>query len=85
VTFRLGGGEPCIGWIVRLSVVGIDVETLQPPAAGSILDLVVELREGQPMACRARVQWSKARGFGAQFTLLGARETHAIIEAMRAA
>jgi hypothetical protein len=31
------------------------------------------------------VQWSKPGCFGAQFALLGARETHAIVEAMRAA
>jgi hypothetical protein len=47
--------------------------------------MVVELRAGCPMACRARVQWSKPGCFGAQFASLGARETHAIVEAMRAA
>jgi hypothetical protein len=68
---------------VRLSVVGADIQTLEPPAAGAILDLRVELGEGKPVVCRARVQWSLPDRFGAQFTLLGARETHAIVEAMR--
>jgi hypothetical protein len=85
VTFSTAGGAPHVGWIVRLSVVGVDIQTLEPPAAGETLEMLLELREGEPMRCAARVQWTKVDAFGAQFTLLGARETHAIVEAMRAA
>jgi hypothetical protein len=85
VTFSVAGGAPSAGWIVKLSVVGVVVETPVAPVAGALVDMVVELREGNPMVCRGRVQWSKPGFFGAQFTLLGARETHAIVEAMRAA
>jgi|SRR5580693_1896477 hypothetical protein len=85
VVFRVGSGEPREGWIVRLSVAGVDIETERAPPADTRVDLSIEFRPGQPMACCGRVQWSKASGFGAQFTRLGARETHAIVEAMRAA
>jgi hypothetical protein len=83
VTFRVAGGAPSAGWVVQLSVVGVVVEAPAVIAMGAPVDLVLELRPGAPMACRARVQWSKPGCFGAQFTLLGARETHAIVEAMR--
>jgi hypothetical protein len=85
VTFSAAGGATAAGWIVRLSVVGVVVETPVAPVAGALVDMIVELRQGSPMTCRGRVQWSKPGCFGAQFTLLGARETHAIVEAMRAA
>ena len=74
-----------VSWVVRHSVVGVDIQTLEPPPAGATVEMVLELREGERMRCLARVQWSKVDAFGAQFTLLGARETHAIVEAMRAA
>jgi hypothetical protein len=70
---------------VRLSVVGVVVEAPVVPEMGALVELLVELREGAPLACRARVQWSRRGCFGAQFQLLGARQTHAIVEAMRAA
>jgi hypothetical protein len=85
VTFRAAGAEPRSGRVVRLSVVGVVVESPGVVAIGVPVDLVLELRPGRPMVCKARVQWSKPGCFGAQFTLLGARETHAIVEAMRAA
>jgi hypothetical protein len=85
VTFSAAGAAPSAGWVVRLSVVGVVVETPVAPVAGALVDMIVELREKTPMVCRGRVQWSKPGCFGAQFTLLGARETHAIVEAMRAA
>jgi hypothetical protein len=86
VTFRFAGAEPRAGWVVRLSVVGVVVEAPGVLATGMPVDLVLELQPGRaPMVCGARVQWSKPGCFGAQFTLLGARETHAIVEAMRAA
>jgi hypothetical protein len=84
ITFSAAGGAPSAGWIVRLSVVGVVVETPVAPVAGALVDMVVELRAGSRMACRGRVQWSKPGCFGAMFTLLGARETNAIVEAMRA-
>jgi hypothetical protein len=85
VTFTAADGAPSVGWIVRLSVVGVVVEAPGVAVVGGLVDMVVELRAGHPIMCRGRVQWSKPGCFGAQFTLLGARETHAIVEAMRAA
>jgi hypothetical protein len=85
VTFYAVGRAPSAGWIVRLSVVGVVVEAPVAPVAGALVDMAIELRAGNPIVCRGRVQWSRPGCFGAQFTLLGARETHAIVEAMRAA
>ena len=85
VTFSAMGLTPSAGWVVRLSVVGVVVEAPVVPSIGALVDLLVELREGAPVACRARVQWSRRGAFGAQFQLLGARQTYAIVEAMRAA
>jgi hypothetical protein len=84
VTFSATGLAPAAGWVVRLSVVGVVVEAPIVPQIGALVDLLVELREGPPVACRARVQWSRGGRFGAQFQLLGARQTYAIVEAMRA-
>ena len=83
MTFCVGAGPSREGWIVRLSVAGLEVETSAPPPIGSNVQMAIEFRPRAPIACSGRVQWSNAIGFGAQFTLLGARETHAIVEAMR--
>lgn len=85
VTFGTPGGAPSAGWIVRLSVVGVVVEAPLLPPLGTFVEMAVELREGAPITCQARVQWTKPGCFGAQFTRLGARETYAILEAMRGA
>jgi hypothetical protein len=40
---------------------------------------------GRPMVLPGTVRWTTAGGFGAQFGLLGARETHALADLMRGA
>jgi hypothetical protein len=76
------GDERATGWIVKLSVVGVEVESLQVPPAGS--DLIVWARfadGGEEFVLRGRVQWSVATKFAVQFGPLGAKETHAIVAA----
>src|SRR5579862_5945882 len=84
VTYTIAGDEPAVGWLVNLSVVGVVVESASVPPMGTLLDLAIELAPGTPIACQARVQWTKGTSFGAQFQALGARETHAIVMARQA-
>jgi hypothetical protein len=74
-----GTDDRSAGWIVRLSIVGADVESLAPPAVGSEIDLFAKLTEDE-VVLRGRVQWATGGQFGVQFGLLGVRETRAIVE-----
>src|SRR3974390_699139 len=47
------------GWIVRLSVAGAQVESLQPPAEGSDVLLCADLFDGEePVTLHGKVQWA---------------------------
>jgi len=68
------------GWIVRLSIAGVEVESLHPPPVGSRLRLWAELVDGEgEVAMNGRVQWASVGSFAVQFTSLGVRETRAIL------
>jgi hypothetical protein len=67
------------GWIVRISIVGADIEAPAPPPAGSHVELCARLQDGE-VRVAGRVQWSVPGQFGVQFGALGVRETHAIVE-----
>jgi len=67
------------GWIVRISIVGADIDAPEPPPAGSLIELFAGLQDGD-VRVAGRVQWSAAGQFGVQFGALGVRETHAILE-----
>jgi hypothetical protein len=41
------GDDRLTGWIVRLSVVGVEIESLQPPAIGSVAMVWAELLDGR--------------------------------------
>jgi hypothetical protein len=74
-----GREEPCKGWIVRISIVGADIEAPEAPPIGSRVDLFAELQDGE-VVLAGRVQWATPGQFGVQFGPLGVRETHAILE-----
>lgn len=78
-----GADASSIGWIVRISIVGADIEAPTPPPIGSRVDLFAELQDGE-VVLPGRVQWSTPGQFGVQFGPLGARETHAIVETAQA-
>jgi hypothetical protein len=86
VSFEVEGDpEAATGWIARLSLVGVDLETLHAPAVGSRIVFYATL---DPLSCeiltfQGRVQWVAGARVGVQFTELGAKETHAILQAMR--
>jgi hypothetical protein len=74
-----GTDDKSAGWIVRLSIVGADVEAIDPPPVGAELDLHAKLKE-QTVVLQGRVQWTTQGQFGVQFGQLGVRETRAILD-----
>jgi hypothetical protein len=87
VSFEVEGDpEPKTGWITSLSLAGIDLETLQPVAVGSRIMFFAALdpQSSELLQFAGRVQWVAGARIGVQFGKLGAKETHAILEAMHA-
>jgi hypothetical protein len=83
VSFATGvGDEPSSGYIVRLSVAGVEIESLTPPPAGREVSLKAVLVDGEgEVALQGRVQWSQPARFAVQFGSLGARATRAVVHA----
>ena len=74
-----------LGTAGDISLGGLFVQTeVTPPAFGTNLTIVTRLPglSGE-VRLPAIVRWNKAGGFGVQFQLLGARETHANTDLMR--
>jgi Tfp pilus assembly protein PilZ len=71
-------GAPLAGAIVDLSVGGAYIEAERSPAFGATVVLHVDLPGASGLKIPATVRWTKPDGFGAQFGLLGALETHAL-------
>lgn len=80
-----GQPEPVMGWISRLSLVGVDIATVGAPPIGSRVSFFAALdpTSSEILGFAGRVQWVAGARVGIQFTELGAKETHAIMEAMR--
>ena len=80
-------GEPelATGWIERLSLAGVDIATLHAPAVGRrvVFYAALDPHSSDVSAFSGRVQWVAGGRVGVQFAELGARETHAILHAMR--
>jgi hypothetical protein len=77
-------GDTVRGWIVGLSIVGVEIESLQPPSVGSDVVVRAELLEGEgEVTLRGRVQWATPGRFAVQFGPLGARDTNIIVRAAR--
>jgi hypothetical protein len=86
VTLQVEGDpEGVSGWIARLSLVGVDIETLHTPSVGSRVEFYAALdpHSSEVLGFAGRVQWVAGARVGVQFTELGAKETHAIMQAMR--
>lgn len=75
---------PVAGVAKDISVGGMFIEAEERLPIGSNITVVTKL-PGMPEASRlpAVVRWSKPDGFGVQFGLLGARETHAITRLLK--
>jgi Tfp pilus assembly protein PilZ len=67
-----------------VSMGGMFIEASSTPVFGTELTVEVKLPgEKEEVRLPAVVRWSKPDGFGVQFGLLGARETHAIAQLIR--
>lgn len=67
-----------------ISLGGMFIETEIVPAFGAKIQIICRLPGMQnDSSLPAIVRWVKPGGFGVQFGLLGARETHAITELLR--
>jgi type IV pilus assembly protein PilZ len=85
VTCELAGQASIAGNAKDVSLGGMFIEASGPsPAFGTPVTIVCELPGlGREARLPAVVRWTKAGGFGVQFGLLGARETHAITKLPR--
>jgi PilZ domain len=77
------GAPPVLGTARDLGVGGVFIETSEVLPFGTELVIVGRL-PGMKAELRLPgvVRWAKADGFGVQFGLLGARETHSILALM---
>jgi uncharacterized protein (TIGR02266 family) len=83
---RKAGEETASGQARDLSVGGMFIETSSPFPFGTEVMVHVQLPgHKDELAMPAVVRWTRQDGMGLQFGLLGARETHAITEVVRAA
>lgn len=74
------------GVALDVSIGGMFIETpVAPPAFGSQLTIAFALPgSDRELSVEGVVRWNKPSGFGVQFGLLGARDTHALTEFSRA-
>ena len=81
VTCELSGGESIVGTVRDISVGGVFIESEAPVAFGTQVTIVLRLPNTKADArLPGVIRWFNPGGFGVQFGLLGARETHAISE-----
>lgn len=86
VTLHVPGQEPYAAVAVDLSFGGMNITDTRPHQFGE--KVVVEALlpgQGKPVKLPCTVRWNNAAGFGVQFGLLGARETHVITRLVSAA
>jgi hypothetical protein len=86
VTFTCehAGGASFSGHAKDISVGGMYVDADQQPSFGTQLTMIGRLPGAKKdVRLPAVVRWAKPGGFGVQFGLLGALETHLISELMK--
>jgi hypothetical protein len=84
VSCEVKDGPTIAGHGKDISLGGMFIEAEEIPAFGTTVTVVVRL-PGIPADSRlpAVVRWNSAGGFGVQFGLMGARDTHAITRLMK--
>lgn len=84
VTCEQAGGDAFEAFAKDISVGGMFLQAEAAPSFGTELTIVGTLPGAKkPVRLPAIVRWVKPNGFGVQFGLLGALETHVISELMR--
>lgn len=85
VVLEVEGGRTLSALSTDLSPGGMFIETSDSLPFGTNVVVVCSLPKLETARLPAIVRWSKPGGFGVQFGLLGARETHAIGQVLRTA
>ena len=81
VACEVVGGAPILGRAKDISVGGMFIESETQVSFGTEVSIVLRLPNTKAdFRLPAVIRWLKPGGFGVQFGLLGARETHAISE-----
>jgi hypothetical protein len=84
VTCTTEGGATVSGRSRDISTGGVYVESAEIPAFGTKVGIVLDAPGLSATTLPGIVRWTKkGDGFGVQFQLLGARETHALTELVR--
>jgi type IV pilus assembly protein PilZ len=78
ISCELSQGGTFPGVLVDVSMGGAFISSETSPAFGAELTIVGSLPGAPNVRLPAIVRWSKPGGFGVQFGLIGARETHAL-------
>lgn len=81
VTCEVSGGAPILGRSKDISVGGMFIDSETQVTFGTQVSIVLRLPNTKAdVRLPGIIRWLKPGGFGVQFGLLGARETHAISE-----
>jgi len=82
ISFNGSDGRPIRANCENISLGGMYITTEgELPEFGAKVTLTIELPgEAKPFELEATVRWTKPRGMGVQFGVMGARETHALTE-----
>jgi Tfp pilus assembly protein PilZ len=84
VTCEVSGGAAVSGLSKDISVGGMFIDSSEQPSFGTQVTIVLRLPNTKADSrLPGVVRWMKPDGFGVQFGLLGARETHAISELLK--
>lgn len=83
VTCTTEGGAVVAGTSHDLSTGGMYIEAGEIPAFGTKLGVEIDASGLRGVHLPGIVRWTKPSGFGVQFQLIGARETHALAELVR--
>jgi hypothetical protein len=79
IQYELADGTSAEGTATDLSMGGVFIEAESAPPFGAKAIIVIDLEgRGKPTRLEGIVRWGKPGGFGVQFGLMGARETHAL-------
>jgi hypothetical protein len=78
VTCTTDGGAQVDANTRDVSVGGVFIESPDIPAFGTKISLILNAPELASMKLPGIIRWTTNDGFGVQFQLLGARETHAL-------
>jgi hypothetical protein len=85
IVCQVPGQEPFEAMVSDLSVGGLSIESSVTPPFGAEVTIVADFPGEPGLRLAAVVRWARPGGFGVQFGLLGARETHALTAALHRA